>query len=94
MSKYQNEVLNFHNQTFLLKYAWKTIICLNNMLFWLSVGFLHNSVCKESACNADSLPTELSDKPLSLSTSSLNTSLSISYEVEYTPIQPQYHYHT
>ena len=52
MSKYQNEVLNFHNQTFLLEYAWKTIICLNNMLFWLSVGFLHNSICKESACNA------------------------------------------
>ena len=52
MSKYQNEVLNFHNQTFLLKYAWKTIICLNNMLFWLSVGFPHSSVSKEPACNA------------------------------------------
>ena len=52
MSKYQNEVLNLHNQTFLLEYAWKTIICLNNMFFWLSVGFPHSSVGKEPACNA------------------------------------------
>lgn len=44
MSKYQNEVLNFYNQNFLLRHSYKTIICSNNLSFWIAAYYLPSCI--------------------------------------------------